>query len=108
MLHQKLFTPPPTDEQQKMQQSVMKFMMLFMGVMFHKVAAGLCIYFIASSLWGLAERLLLPKTKLAMAGGGGLGGGLTRTGGLSGGAKTANGSNGHATARRKRKAKKKR
>ncbi len=27
-----------------------------------KVASGLCLYFIASSLWGIAERKLLPKT----------------------------------------------
>jgi YidC/Oxa1 family membrane protein insertase len=33
--------------------------------MFFKVASGLCLYFIASSLWGLAERKLLPKTSLA-------------------------------------------
>ena len=44
-----------------MQQRVMTFMMLFMGLMFFKVAAGLCIYFIASSLWGLAERQFMPK-----------------------------------------------
>jgi YidC/Oxa1 family membrane protein insertase len=37
-------------------------MMVFFGLMFYKVAAGLCLYFIASSLWGLAERkLFLPK-----------------------------------------------
>ncbi len=65
IIHQKLFTPPPQDEQQRSQQQVMKFMMIFMGFMFHKVAAGLCIYFIASSLWGLAERKLLPKSRLA-------------------------------------------
>ena len=29
--------------------------------MFFKVASGLCLYFIASSLWGIAERKLLPK-----------------------------------------------
>jgi YidC/Oxa1 family membrane protein insertase len=61
MVHQKLFTPPPTDEQQEMQHRMMKFMMLFMGLMFFKVPAGLCLYFITSSLWGLAERKLLPK-----------------------------------------------
>jgi YidC/Oxa1 family membrane protein insertase len=38
----------------------MKYMMLFMGFLFFKVAAGLCIYFIASSLWGIAERKLVP------------------------------------------------
>ena len=42
-----------------MQQQVMKFMMLFMAVLFFKVASGLCLYFIASSLWSVAERLLL-------------------------------------------------
>ena len=44
-----------------MQQKVMQFMMLFMMVMFFKVPAGLCIYFITSSAWALAERLMLPK-----------------------------------------------
>ena len=61
LVHQQMFTPPPTDEQQEMQQKVMKFMMLFMLVLFFKVPAGLCIYFITSSLWALAERMLLPK-----------------------------------------------
>jgi YidC/Oxa1 family membrane protein insertase len=61
LLQQKLFTPPPTDEQQKMQQQMMSFMMLFIGVLFFRVPAGLCIYFIVSSLWGLGERKLLPK-----------------------------------------------
>ena len=46
-----------------MQQKIMKYMMVFFGLMFYKVAAGLCIYFIASSLWGFAERKLLPKKK---------------------------------------------
>jgi YidC/Oxa1 family membrane protein insertase len=60
--------PPPTDEQQAMQQKMMKYMMIFMGVMFFKVASGLCIYFIASSLWGLGERQFLPKKKDSQAG----------------------------------------
>ena len=60
--------PPPTDEQQAMQQKMMKYMMIFMGVMFFKVASGLCIYFIASSLWGLGERQFLPKKSVAPAG----------------------------------------
>ena len=51
-----------------MQQKVMQYMMIFMGVMFFKVASGLCIYFIASSLWGLAERRFLPKTAPAAGG----------------------------------------
>src|SRR5262249_33781772 len=63
VVQQKMMTPPPQDEQQEMQQKMMKYMMVFFGIMFYKVASGLCIYFIASSLWGLAERKLLPKKK---------------------------------------------
>jgi YidC/Oxa1 family membrane protein insertase len=32
-----------------------------MSFLFFKVAAGLCLYFIASSLWGIAERKLIPR-----------------------------------------------
>src|SRR5262249_34825044 len=67
LMQQKMMTPPPTDEQQATQQKMMKFMMIFIGIMFYKVAAGLCIYFTASSLWGLAERKLLPKKKTQVA-----------------------------------------
>jgi YidC/Oxa1 family membrane protein insertase len=63
IVQQKMLTPPPTDETQATQQKIMKYMMIFFGLMFYKVAAGLCLYFIASSLWGLAERKLLPKRK---------------------------------------------
>src|SRR5262249_8397410 len=63
LLQQKLMTPPPADEQQETQQKMMKYMMVIMCLFFYKVAAGLCVYFIASSLWGLAERKLLPKAK---------------------------------------------
>ena len=63
---QKLFMPPAMDEQQRMQQQVMNYMMWFMALMFFKVPSGLCLYFIASSLWGIAERLLwLPKPATA-------------------------------------------
>jgi YidC/Oxa1 family membrane protein insertase len=66
---QTLFTPPPANEQAEMQQKMMKYMMVFMGFMFYKVASGLCLYFIASTLWGMAERKLLPKSKTATAAG---------------------------------------
>ncbi len=59
---QTMFMPPATDDNTALQQKMMKYMTLFMGVMFFKVAAGLCLYFIASSLWGISERKLLPKT----------------------------------------------
>ncbi|QDU27511.1 Membrane protein insertase YidC [Anatilimnocola aggregata] len=63
IVQQKLFTPPPTDEQQEVQQQTMMIMSLMMGVFFYKVPAGLCLYFITSSLWSVAERTLLPKSK---------------------------------------------
>jgi len=65
---QKLFMPPPTDEQTAMQQKLMKYMMVFMGIMFFKVASGLCLYFIASSLWSIAERKMLPKVNVVPPG----------------------------------------
>ena len=52
---QKMFMPPAADEQAAMQQKIMQYMMIFMGLLFFKVASGLCIYFIASSLWGVAR-----------------------------------------------------
>lgn len=68
---QKMFMPPPADEQAAMQQKMMQYMMIFMGLMFFKVASGLCLYFVASSLWGIAERKMLPKTLPAGASPGG-------------------------------------
>ncbi|MFN8855593.1 MAG: insertase, partial [Planctomycetaceae bacterium] len=61
MVQQKLFTPPPANEEQEIQQKTMNFMMIFMLVMFYRVPAGLCVYFIVSSVWGITEKLLLPK-----------------------------------------------
>jgi|YNPBryunderm2012_1023409.scaffolds.fasta_scaffold00268_9 YidC/Oxa1 family membrane protein insertase len=58
---QKKMMPPPADEQAAVQQKVMTWMLIFMGLLFYKVASGLCLYFIASTLWGMAERRFLPK-----------------------------------------------
>ncbi|MFO0935348.1 MAG: YidC/Oxa1 family insertase periplasmic-domain containing protein [Gemmataceae bacterium] len=63
-IHTKLTMPPATDEMQEQQQKMMKFMMLFMGLFFYKIAAGLCLYFICSTAWGLTERKLIPKPKV--------------------------------------------
>lgn len=63
-VQQKMFTPPPTDETQAMQQKMMMWMTLLIGLMFFKVPSGLCLYFITSSLWGVFERKVLPKPKL--------------------------------------------
>ncbi|NQV27356.1 MAG: YidC/Oxa1 family insertase periplasmic-domain containing protein [Rhodopirellula sp.] len=56
---QKMFMPPPTTDEMAMQQKMMNFMMIFMGFLFYRVPAGLCVYFIASSAWGMTERKLL-------------------------------------------------
>ncbi|HIE97184.1 MAG TPA: membrane protein insertase YidC [Planctomycetes bacterium] len=61
-IQQKMFMPPPADEQQATQQKMMNYMTLFFGFMFWHMPAGLCLYFIASSMWGIAERMLLGKT----------------------------------------------
>jgi YidC/Oxa1 family membrane protein insertase len=62
LVSMKMSMPEPTNEQAAMQQKMMKYMTGFMGLLFYKVASGLCIYFIASSIWGLGERKLLKKT----------------------------------------------
>lgn len=56
---QKMFTPPPTSEEQEMQYKMMNVMMIAIGFAFYRVPAGLCLYFISSSLWGMCERQLL-------------------------------------------------
>ncbi|HEX3725761.1 MAG TPA: hypothetical protein VHV08_05935, partial [Pirellulales bacterium] len=66
---QKMFMPPPADEQAALQQKMMQYMMIFMGILFFKVPSGLCVYFIASSIWGIIERKMLgKKTSSAPAG----------------------------------------
>jgi YidC/Oxa1 family membrane protein insertase len=83
LVTQKMTMPEPTNEQAAMQQKMMKYMTMFMGIMFYKVASGLCLYFIASSLWGIAERKLLPKPQAA--------GAATNNGFSSGSSKSSNG-----------------
>ena len=63
LVTQKMAMPEPTNEQAAMQQKMMKYMTIFMGCLFYKVASGLCLYFIASSLWGIAERKLLQENE---------------------------------------------
>ncbi len=74
--------PPPGDEQAAFQQKMMKFMTVFMGVLFYTVPSGLCVYFITSSLWSLGERKLLDfqKKGMASAAGGDTGGDAPATG----------------------------
>ncbi len=53
--------PPATDEQQVFTQKVMTIMTLMMALFFFRVPAGLCIYFITSSTWGIIERIVVKK-----------------------------------------------
>lgn len=48
-------------EQVAAQRFMFRFMFVMMFFMFYKVAAGLCLYFVATSIWGILERQLLPK-----------------------------------------------
>ena len=64
LTQQKMFMPPATDEQQAAQYKMMNMMTLFMGALFWHQPSGLCIYFIASSLWSIAERKLLGTGSL--------------------------------------------
>ncbi|MEZ6147431.1 MAG: YidC/Oxa1 family insertase periplasmic-domain containing protein [Planctomycetaceae bacterium] len=59
---QKMFMPPAETDEQKMQQQMMKYMNVFMLYIFYTMPAGLCVYFITSSSWGIIERKLLVLT----------------------------------------------
>ncbi len=70
LIQQKFMMPPVVGDddaarQQRSMRRMMTFMMVFMGFMFFKVPSGLCLYFIASSLWGLLERRFYPKMETA-------------------------------------------
>jgi YidC/Oxa1 family membrane protein insertase len=102
LVTQKMSMPEPTNEQAAMQQKMMKYMTMFMGLMFYKVASGLCLYFIASSLWGIAERKLLPKPQMGDAASSGFSFGSGK--GSGGGAKpSSNGSSGSKKSKANRK-----
>ncbi len=65
MLYQQAkMMPPSTDPQAEQQRVMMKIMMVMMAVFFYKVAAGLSLYFIVSTLWGIIERQFIPKPKV--------------------------------------------
>jgi YidC/Oxa1 family membrane protein insertase len=70
VVQQQLSMPPTADDQMQQQYRMMKWMMILMGLMFYKMPSGLCIYFIASTLWGLVERKLIKKKPAADAAGG--------------------------------------
>lgn len=105
LVTQQMTMPAPSNDQAAMQQKMMKYMTLFMGLMFYKVASGLCLYFIASSLWGIAERKLLPKpgtSNTVAPAGPSSGGGKRPSGGNSNGS-----SNGRSGSKKPKAGKKK-
>ncbi|MCS6864506.1 MAG: YidC/Oxa1 family insertase periplasmic-domain containing protein [Gemmataceae bacterium] len=66
LYHQAKMMPPATDPQAEQQRMMMKIMMVMMAFFFYKVAAGLALYFIISTLWGLMERQFIPKPKISL------------------------------------------
>jgi YidC/Oxa1 family membrane protein insertase len=70
LVQQKMFMPPKSatpDPQVEMQQKMMTYMLVFFGYIFWRLPSGLCLYYIASTAWGIAERMLLPKITHAEA-----------------------------------------
>ncbi|HTQ38635.1 MAG TPA: membrane protein insertase YidC [Pirellulales bacterium] len=63
IIQQQMFMPPATDDQTRTQQKMMKYMLLLIAYAYYTVPSGLCLYIISSSIWGIAEKKLLPKTK---------------------------------------------
>jgi len=55
MIAQQRMQPPPADPQAAQQAKMMQYMMVFFGALFYHVPAGLVVYFLTSSLLGMAE-----------------------------------------------------
>ncbi|MGL4421252.1 MAG: YidC/Oxa1 family insertase periplasmic-domain containing protein, partial [Gemmataceae bacterium] len=63
-VQQKLTMPPPTNDMEEQQRSMLKYMLIVSGLVFYKFASGLSIYFIVGGLWTIFERKLIPKPKV--------------------------------------------
>jgi YidC/Oxa1 family membrane protein insertase len=84
MLYQQTkMMPPSTDPQAEQQRVMMKVMMVMMAFFFYKVAAGLALYFIVSTSWGIIERQFIPKPKIDIGGSGGDGDDKAKSSGTS-------------------------
>ncbi|HEX5471852.1 MAG TPA: YidC/Oxa1 family insertase periplasmic-domain containing protein [Lacipirellulaceae bacterium] len=106
LITQKMAMPPAASDQAALQQKMMKYMMIFIGFMYYRVASGLCLYLIFSSAWSIAERKLLPKTQTA---GAAASGDTSGPAAPSGGKRPrSSGPNGSAGPKKPRKAKRKR
>jgi YidC/Oxa1 family membrane protein insertase len=64
MVAQQKMQPLPPDPQQQQQAKMMQYMMVLFGVMFYHVPSGLVLYFLTSSLLGMAEQRWV-KSQLA-------------------------------------------
>lgn len=60
-IQQKMTMPEAINDEMRMQQKMMTIMMMVMGFLFYSFPAGLNVYFIASSVWGMCERKILDK-----------------------------------------------
>jgi len=54
-------TPLPKDPQQRQMAVMMRFMPLLFGVLLYNYAAGLMVYMITSSLWGIVEQRVTKR-----------------------------------------------
>ena len=61
LYQQKQMMPPAQNDEEEMRNKMMSYMTVFMGFMFYTVPAGLCLYFIASSILGMIERHMLKR-----------------------------------------------
>ena len=73
LINNRMFMPPPTTDEAAMQQKMMNVMMIVFGFLFYRLPAGLLVYFIVSTLWGMGERKLMdflptPKPKPVVEG----------------------------------------
>lgn len=60
---QQQLQPKPTDERMAEQQRMMRWIMPLFGFLFYTMPSGLMLYFITSSVWGMAEQKVI-KSKL--------------------------------------------
>ncbi len=59
--------PKPADPQAQQQQKIMMFMPIMFGVMFYGYAAGLSLYMLTSSMWGMFEYKVIRQKLLGDA-----------------------------------------
>ena len=64
LVNQSYMQPPAKEPQQAAQQKMMKFMMLFFGVIFYSFPAGFMLYIMTSAALGIAESKII-KAQLA-------------------------------------------